>query len=195
MSDSMHEPISTTRQLGDAPVEVPHVAPSLPFHDESTAFARAAVDRVFAHLDDPRALSAHMGESSMMMMGSRMSINVDADGGRIVGSKIRMDGRMMGIPLSLEEVITERQVPSRKVWETIGTPKLLIIAHYRMGFELTPNGDSSMVRVFIDYSLPTTAPGSWLGRLLGGVYARWCTKQMADDAARHFESARPTNHA
>ena len=160
---------------------------SFPFHDESTALTKAPVDRVFAYLDDPEALAAHMGESSMMMMGSRMSINVDADGGRMVGSKIRMDGRMIGIPLSLEEVITERQVPSRKVWETIGAPKLLIIAHYRMGFELTRAGDASQVRVFIDYSLPTAAPGSWLGLLLGGVYARWCTKQMADDAARHFE--------
>ena len=43
-----------------------------------------------AYLDDPKALAAHMGESSMMMAGSRMSINVDADGGRVVGSKIRM---------------------------------------------------------------------------------------------------------
>ena len=135
-----------------------------------------------------------MGESSVMMMGSRMSIDIDADGGRVIGSKIRMQGRMMGIPLSLEEVITERQVPSRKVWETIGTPNLLVVAHYRMGFELTRTGDSSLVRIFIDYSLPTSAPGSWLGRLLGGVYARWCTKQMADDAARQFDSTRLTNH-
>ena len=134
-----------------------------------------------------------MGESSMMMLGSRMSINVDADDGRVVGSKIRMHGRMMGIPLALEEVITERQVPSRKVWQTIGTPNLVIMAHYRKGFELTPSGDASMVRVFIDYSLPTSLPGSWLGRLLGGVYARWCTKQMADDAAKHFDSTRLTH--
>ena len=166
---------------------------SFPFHNESVAQANAPVDRVFAYLDDPKALAAHMGESSMMMAGSRMSINVDADGGRVVGSKIRMQGRMMGIPLSLEEVITERQVPSRKVWETIGTPNLVVMAHYRMGFELTPSGDASMVRVFVDYSLPTTAPGSWLGHLLGGVYARWCTKQMADDAARHFDSTRMTH--
>ena len=103
-----------------------------------------------------------MGESSVMMMGSRMSIDIDADGGRVIGSKIRMQGRMMGIPLSLEEVITERQVPSRKVWETIGTPNLLVVAHYRMGFELTRTGDSSLVRIFIDYSLPTSAPGSGL---------------------------------
>jgi hypothetical protein len=161
---------------------------SFPFHDESTALAHAPADRVFAYLDDPKALAAHMGESSMMMLGSRMSIDIDADGGRAIGSKIRMHGSMMGIPLSLEEVITERQAPHKKVWETIGTPNLKVMAHYRMGFELTPEGDSSLVRVFIDYRLPANPPGSWLGHLLGGVYARWCTKQMADDAARHFNS-------
>ena len=169
----------------------PHAAMSdqaFPFHVESSALANAPPERVFAYLDDPKALAAHMGESSMMMMGSRMSIEVDADGGRVIGSKIRMQGSMIGIPLSLEEAITERQVPYKKIWETIGTPRLQVMAQYRMGFELTSRGDSSLVRVFIDYSLPTNAPGSWLGRLLGGVYARWCTKQMADDAARHFNS-------
>ena len=129
----------------------------------------------------------------MMMLASRMPINVDADGGNEVGSKISMQGRIMGIPRSLKEVITERQVPVREIWKTIGTPKLLIMAHYRMGFDVAPRGESSMVRVFIDYSLPTTAPGSWLGRLLGGVYARWCTKLMADDAASHFDSTRMTH--
>ena len=161
---------------------------SLPFYDGSTALAIAPVDRVFAHMDDPKAMAAHMGESSMMMMGSRMAMVVDAGGGRVIGSKIRMHGSMMGISLSLEEAITERQVPHKKVWETIGTPDLKVMAHYRMGFELTPKGDSSLVRVFVDYSLPTKAPASWLGRLLGGVYARWCTKQMADDTARQFDS-------
>ena len=159
---------------------------SFPFHDESSALVNASVDRVFAYLDDPKAMAAHMGESSMMMMGSRMAIEVDAVGGRMIGSKIRMQGRLMGVSLFLEEVIAERQVPYRKVWETIGTPNLLVIAQYRMGFDLMPRGDLSLVRVFIDYSLPATAPGSWLGRLLGGVYARWCTNQMAGDAAMHF---------
>ena len=168
---------------------------SFALHEASSALAHGSAVQIFAYLDDPKSLAAHMGESSMMMLGSRMSINVDVDDGRVVGSKIRMQGRMMGIPLSLEEVITECQVPRRKVWETIGTPNLLVIAHYRMGFELTPTGDSSMVRVFIDYSLPTTAPGSWLGRLLGGFYARWCTKQMANDAARQFDPTRLANHA
>ena len=99
-----------------------------------------------------------------------------------------MRGSVMGIPVSLEEVVTERQAPNIKLWETVGNPRLLVLAHYRMGFELTPRGDSSLVRVFIDYSLPTNAPESWLGNLLGGVYARWCTKRMANDAAGHFAS-------
>ena len=159
---------------------------SFPFHHESSGLANAPVEQVFAFLDDPKALAAHMGESSMMMMGTRMAIDVDADGGRVIGSKVRMHGSVMGIRLSLEEVITERQVPGMKVWETIGTPKLLVIAHYRMGFELTRQGNSSQVRVFIDYRLPINAPGSWLGHWLGAVYARWCTQQMVSGAARHF---------
>ena len=159
---------------------------SFPFHDESSGLANAPVEQVFAFLDDPKSLAAHMGESSMMMLGSRMSINVDAGGGRVIGSKVRMQGRMMGVRLSLEEVITERQVPAMKVWETIGTPKLLVISHYRMGFELTRNGASSLVRVFIDYSLPNKPPGAWLGHWLGAVYARWCTRQMVMGATRHF---------
>lgn len=162
--------------------------PSLPFHDETIALVKAPVDRVFAHLDDPKTLAAHMGESSMRLMGSRMSIDVNADGGHAIGSRIGMHGTVMGISISLEEVVTEHQAPYRKIWETIGSPRLLIIARYRMGFELKRKGDSTLMRVFIDYSLPTTLPGSWLGRLLGGIYARWCTKRMVDDAARHFDS-------
>ena len=68
----------------------------------------------------------------------------------------------MGIPVSLEEVVVERAVPCKKLWETIGNPRLLVMAQYRMGFELTPQGDLSLMRVFVDYSLPTTAPG-WSG--------------------------------
>ncbi len=159
---------------------------SFPFHHESSGLAKAPVEQVFAFLDDSKALAAHMGESSMMMLGSRMSITVDAGGGRLIGSKVRMHGRLLGIRLSLEEVITERHVPAMKVWETTGTPRLLIISHYRMGFELTPNGASSLVRVFIDYSLPINAPASWFGHLLGAVYARWCTRQMIMGATRRF---------
>ena len=81
--------------------------------------------------------------------------------------------------------MTERNPPLRKVWETIGTPRLLVIGHYRMGFELAPLSSGCRLRVFIDYSIP---PQSWLGRLLGNYYARWCVRRMVSDAARHFDA-------
>jgi hypothetical protein len=46
--------------------------------------------------------------------------------------------------------------------------------------------------VFIDYELPTGLVGHWLGRLFGGFYASWCTKQMLEDAVRFFAAAGPT---
>jgi len=160
--------------------------PTLPFHNDSLVRVNAPMGRVFTYLDDPKSLAAHMGKSSMMTMGMHMSIDVDAGGGQVVGSKIGMNGSMMGIRLALEEIVTDRQVPRMKVWETVGTPQLIVIAHYRMGFEVTPDGVASLVRVFIDYSLPSHFPGSWLGYFLGGIYARWCTQQMSTDVARHF---------
>ena len=108
-----------------------------PLHAEYTALIHAPICAAFTFLDDPLALSSHMGKSSMMMLGSSMATEVDAGGGQVLNSKISMHGRMLGIPLSLEEVITERQEPYKKLWETIGTPWLLVIEHYRMGFELT----------------------------------------------------------
>jgi hypothetical protein len=120
-----------------------------------------------------------------------MSTDVDAAGGRAVESMIRMHGRVLGIQVSLEEVVIERQPPLRKSWETIGEPRLLVIAHYRMGFEVMPEGTFSRVRVFIDFELPVAAPQSWLGGLFGAMYARWCVETMASDAATHFR--RPTS--
>jgi hypothetical protein len=99
-----------------------------------------------------------------------------------------MSGRVFGVPLSLEEVVTERQPPTRKVWETVGIPRLLVIGPYQMGFDVTLRGTESELRVFINYAPPSSWPGRWLGRLFGGYYARWCTQAMVDDAVRHFDS-------
>lgn len=155
---------------------------------ECSAIARSPVDRVFAHLDDHTRLSSHMSESSWMMGGGRMDVEVDEGRGQKVGSRIRLAGRVLGIELSVEETVTERNPPRRKIWETTGSPKLLVIGHYRMGFELSPHGEDSVLRVFIEYALPVRAPARWLGLLFARYYARWCTQQMVDDAVKHFES-------
>jgi hypothetical protein len=115
-----------------------------------------------------------------------MRIDLDDDRGQRVGSRIRMSGRIVGLQLSLEEVVTDYNFPHRKVWETTGTPNLLVIGHYRMGFEIASRDIDSLLRVYIDYSLPHGALTRWLGYLLGPVYARWCTQQMVKDTVKHF---------
>lgn len=158
----------------------------LPHHYESHARLQAPASSIFAYLDDHERLSAHMTRSSWMMGGGRMSIDFDQDGGRSVGSRIGIAGRIFGVELSLDEIVRERVPPSRKVWETTGTPRLLVIAHYRMGFDIVNRGDESLLSVFIDYALPRGGPQSLLGRILGGYYAHWCVDRMVRDAVKHF---------
>jgi hypothetical protein len=154
---------------------------------ESSAEVNATPELLSAELDDHERLSAHMMQSSAMMAGSKMRFDFDEDGGRAVGSKIRMSGQILGIPLELEEVITERDPPKHKAWETIGTPRLLVIGGYRMGFDIEPRGNGARLTVFIDYNEPKS-PWTIVGRLFGPVYARWCTVNMTQGAAREFAS-------
>lgn len=164
-----------------------------PHHDQSTTVVAAPPGSLFAFLDDHMSLSSHMNRSSWMMGGGKMKTELGAGGGKAPGSTIRLSGRVFGIPLWVDEVVTERTPPYRKTWETVGQPRLLVIGPYRMGFVIAMHDGSSQLTVFIDYDLPDTGAARWLGRLLGGVYARWCTRQMAQDAVRHFAAARSAN--
>jgi hypothetical protein len=157
-------------------------------HYEDRATIAAPVESVFAFLDGPERLAAHMSEPSWKMAGGRMTVDVDAGGGRAVGSHIRLRGSAFGIPLSLDEVVTGRDPPRSKEWETVGEPRLLVIGAYRMGFEVRPSGGGSDLRIFIDYEPPSR--NAWLGRLLGATYASWCVRMMLGDARRNL-MARP----
>jgi hypothetical protein len=161
---------------------------SLPHHHESSAFVSACPERVFALVDDHERLSSHMNQSSWRMAGARMTTTLDERRGQSVGSHILMSARVLGFDLSLDEVVTEREPPTRKTWETVGSPKLLVIGPYRMGLDVTPNEKGSRLRVFIDYALPSTWPERWLGRVFSGYYAHWCTQRMVSDAVAQFES-------
>ncbi len=79
-----------------------------------------------------------------------------------------------------------REPPKYKDWETIGSPKLLAIGNYLMGFDISPKNGNAVFRVFIDYDLPTTPMARWLGYLLAGFYAKWCVQQMVRNAQKHF---------
>ena len=160
----------------------------LPLRCESKGLVQSPMDQVFAHLDDHTRLSSHMGEPSWRTGGGRFETQIDEGRGKKVGSRIRLSGRVLGVELSVEEIVVERDPPRRKVWETTGAPRLLVIGHYRMGFELSACESGSLLGVFIEYALPVRPPARWLGHLFGPYYARWCTQQMVGDAVKHFES-------
>lgn len=127
-----------------------------------------------------------MEKQSLMMAGATMHVETDALLGQAVGSVIRVTGRVLGMDLAVEEVVTEREPPFRKTWETRGEPRLLVIGSYRMGFTIAPIGTNSRLTVFIDYQLPPRGFSRWLGHLFGRSYAAWCTRRMADDAVAAF---------
>ena len=154
--------------------------------DEATVEVPAPPRELFDYLDDQARLGSHMKNPSWMMMGGRMTYEFDAASGRAVGSVIKMGGSILGFKLFVEEVVTEHQPPTRKVWETRGQPRILIMGAYRMGFEITPSGERSNLRVYIRYDRPLSLAGRLLSPIFAPIYARWCVTRMATDAARHF---------
>ena len=93
-----------------------------------------------------------------------------------------MTRNVLGLTLSVSETVIERMPPVRKVWETTGSPRLLILAWYRMGFDITLEGAGSRLTVFIDYRLPEPMALATISRALGPAYARWCLSRIVADA-------------
>lgn len=146
------------------------------------------MEEVFAAIDTHSQLSAHMGRRSAMMGGGAMTLETDALEGRAVGSHIRLSGSAFGLHVEVDEVVTERDPPRHKTWETQGTPRLLVIAGYRMGVDVLPENGNCRVRVFIDYALPRNGIGRWLGVVFGHGYARWCTASMLSGIRKRFRA-------
>jgi len=159
------------------------IADPYPLHHRSEVDVDASANELFAHLDDHRRLASHMEKPSLMMAGATMRVAADALRGQAVGSLIRVSGRVLGMDLAVEEVVTERSEPWRKTWETRGEPRLLVIGAYRMGFTIASREARSHLVVFIDYQLPQRGFARVLGLLFGRAYAAWCTRRMTKDAA------------
>ena len=154
-------------------------------HFENQVLITTSAVDLFAFVDDHVRLASHMNKSSWMMGGGRMATEVDSGLGQKVGSHIRMTGKVFGINLSLDEVISDYDPPRLKVWETVGQPKLLVIDHYRMKAEIEPQRVGCKLKVSIDYNRPTK--NAWLGMLFGGFYAKWCVMKMVRETTDHFQ--------
>jgi hypothetical protein len=159
-------------------------------HAEHTAIVHASVEQVFNWLDDQTRLAQHMSRRSWKMGWGKMVVELDAGRGRAVGSHIVLRGRVFGVRLFLDEVVTEHEPPLKKSWETVGEPRLLVIGSYRMGFDMVPQGANAKLRVSIRYQLPREGVSRLLGRLFGRSYAQWCVRQMVEDAQRNHSQRR-----
>lgn len=156
----------------------------MPLHEEVVVELPADQERVFDFLDDPSNIAGHMAQRSWMTVGGRMAMHVDAGGGRAVGSRMRLEGRVLGMPLSVNTVVVERDRPARKAWQTVGAPRLLVIGPYRMSLDVRPAGTRTRVVIGIDYAAPE--PRGIAPQGVTRAYARWCVARMAADATRAF---------
>ncbi len=155
-------------------------------HHRSKVDINADTHSLFAFLDDHRRLAAHMEKPSKMMASATVQVETDSLKGQAVGSLIRITGRVLGVSLVVDEVVTERVPPLLKIRQTRGQPRLLVIGSYCMGFAISAKGDRSHLEVFIDYRLPTRGFDRLLARIFGRYYAAWCTRRIAADAAAAF---------
>jgi len=158
-----------------------------PRHYEESAVISATPKEVFNYIDNHTRFSSHMNKGSLMMGGGKMETRVDEEKGQKVGSHIKMSGKIIGIDLFLDEVVTKREPPNLKVWETVGIPKLLVIGNYQMGVEINSQNKDSNLKVFIDYELPK-GKNSLLGYLFGDMYAKWCVRQMLSGTREEFNT-------
>lgn len=149
---------------------------------------RAPVEAVFAYLDDTRAIGKHMMSRSMPMMGGRMDYDFITPNPTGVGATYRGGGSVLGMRMEFTCEVSEWKKNERKVWRTVGTPRLLIIGPYEMGFTVADGTDATTVDVWISYELPRSIGGRVLGALLATSYARWCARSVAEGAKRELEA-------
>jgi hypothetical protein len=155
-------------------------------HFEEQTTVNAPADLLFDYLDDFQQIGAHMTRSSWMMAGSKMRYEFDDGKGRRLGARVRLLGSFLGLNLEIDERVIDR-VPARsKAWQTVGNPRMLILARYRMGFSLRSFAHGCRVTAFIDYALPAKGIGRLLGQVAGGAYARWCVRNVLQQASAHF---------
>lgn len=150
---------------------------------------------VFAFMDDLAKTGMHMTKRSMMMMGSKLTLQDITNTGTGTGSTFRWYGKMMGMKMDFTETVTEWNAGKSKKWETTGDAKLIIFSWYQMGFDLKPVGSDTEATLWIKYK----RSDGWFYRLLSVLFAnwycRWCLENMLGDTKAHVENRSASKNA
>jgi len=152
-------------------------------HYEDSVLIPAPVQDVFDYVDNHANYYSHVIKFARIL-GGGMDLQMDERQGQAVGSHIRLAGSVFGKSLSLEEVVTRREPPHSKTWETVGIPKFLIVGQYQYNVQIDPQDNGSMLRVSFDSNPPEES--GWLRRLFSRIYSRLCAWEMAKVTREYF---------
>ena len=149
---------------------------------------RSTPEKIFTQMDDFSKTGMHMSQSSMMMMGSKLTLEQLSSNAIGIGAKVRWYGKMMGMTMDFSEAVTKWEPPKIKEWEIIGDAKIIIMSWYRMWFEINPAKDGTQVKISISYLPPKEWYYKILSFLFAGWYCNWCLNNMLNDTKNALEN-------
>jgi hypothetical protein len=144
----------------------------------------ASAQIVFETIDDLGVTGMHMTKSSMMMMGSKLTLQFLTSNKTGFGSRYRWTGKMMGLAMDFTVEVTKWVNGVEKVWETIGKTKLIIYSWYRMELFVNETNGKTEAELSISYEKPKGFFNKIVSFLLADWYCRWCLRKMLGDAKR-----------
>lgn len=152
-------------------------------HYKESVFIPASAGDVFNYIDDHSNYYSHVIKFAKLL-GGRMQLHFDESHGKSVGSHIRLSGKVFGKSLSLEEVVTKREPPHIKTWETVGAPDFLVVGKYQYNVGIEPQDKGCVLSVSFNFSPPEKS--GLVRRSLSNFYARICAREMVTVTHGYF---------
>jgi len=150
----------------------------------------APPEMIFPVLDDLGVTGTHMTTSSAMMMGSKLKLEYLTPHRTGLNSSYRWRGKMMGVTMDFTVKVVTWEWAKEKVWETIGTPRLIIYSWYKMTLRLDRREHGTDAVLSISYRRPFGVLSRLLCFFLADWYCRWCLRKMLGDAKQIIERQR-----
>lgn len=138
-------------------------------------------------MDNLSNTGMHMMKSSVMMMGSKLVLEQLSSNSTGIAAKYHWYGKMLGMTMDFNEIVTKWQPPSLKEWETVGEAKIIIMSWYRMRFDITPSEKGAIAILSISYLPPKEWYYKVLSFLFANWYCNWCLKNMLNDSKTNLE--------
>lgn len=131
----------------------------------------------------------HMTKSSMPMMGSKLELKQLPENPTGLNSKYHWFGKMMGLTMDFTIIVSKWITDKEKVWETIGTAKMIILEWYQMRLVISPEGLNTRAELSITYTRPKNLFFKFISFFLAPLYAHWCLNNMLADSKNNLEAS------